>query len=135
MPYTNSCVGPWALLSVQYHCADFHSPVGVPSVCLYSLYPPHLQIFAQTASLTFFSHRFGEVKFSARKIDFPMVSLTKANICNQYIERNTDRHPLCGLIVWPGAMSGWILLLGGKPCFIPSSPVFLSLAFLKDEDY
>lgn len=107
MPYTNNCAGHWTFLSVQYCCAGFHSPIGVPSVGLYSLYSPHLQIFGTTASLIFFSHRFWEVKFSARKVDFPMVSLTKANTCNQYIERNIDRHSLCGAncVAWS---SGWV---------------------------
>lgn len=91
----------------------------------------HLQIFAPHASLTFFSHRFWEVKFSARKNVFPVRNLTKTNICDQYIERNMERHPLCRLIVWPGALDGWMILMGSKLWFISGSPNIFALHIFK----
>lgn len=125
MPYTNNCGGRWTFPSVQNCCSGFHSLIGVPSVGLYFPYSPHLQIFAPTASLIFFSHRFWEVKFSARKIDFPMVSLTKANTCNQYIERNIDRHSLCELIF----LCGLELWMGRWFCWESSHVLFLALLY------
>lgn len=44
-----------------------------------------------------------------------MKSLAKINSYNQYVEKNIERHPLGGLIVGPGAMGWWVIVMGSEP--------------------